>query len=350
GLNYSESLLVELFGDIQERFEKYVGYAYSQHIAREEAENSRESLAQLDLLMNLWKAGRWTYMVKTHAHLVDENWKEIFGVLPGTREVDYHDYFESHIHEEDRAGLIQQMNAYMQGESDKYHAVFRFHTETKGTIWVEGIGVINSYNPDGSPKSVIGLNRDITEEMEQKLRLEQTGKLLRSLVDNMPSGVFWKDRNSLYLGCNDVFAHDAGVSSYKEVIGKTDRDLPNVAAEYEHYRKIDQQVLESGEPVLHEETVQHHMDGEDGWRYTSKVPLIDENGGIFGLLGVYSDITELKRTEQQLRERENRLQAIFNSSSDIIGMLNTDFSLDYLSPSAEKILGFLPSEHFTDRL
>ncbi len=145
--------------------------------------------------------------------------------------------------------------------------------------------------------------------------------------------------NSVYLGANDRFAHDAGVASYKDVIGKTDRDLPFVADEYEHYRADDLMVIRNKEPISEEVNTLYREDGRQGWSYTSKVPLLDDSGEVFGLLGVYTDISKLKWTEQQLAERERRLQAILDCSKDIIWIVDSELAPEYVSPSAEEILG-----------
>lgn len=341
---YTEELIIEILIHIQASMEEIVGYTCSQEISREELGADRKLIAQLQLLMRLWKAGRWEYEVSTGRNLVDENWKAIYGIPEAVKLTDFHDYFEEHVDEDDRVRLYGMMDDYLSGKTDTYHVKFRFRSEEKGLIWIEGIGVISEYYPDGTPRTLIGLNRDITDEECKRTELQQTNKLLRSLLENLPSGVFWKDVNSVYMGANDIFARNAGVSSYREVIGRTDKDLPNISDEYEHYRATDLKVMRTKKPILHEENILYRDDGRIGWSYTSKVPLIDDGGEVFGILGVYSDISELKWTEQQLVDRDRRLQAIVNCSSDIIWIIDSDYSTEYVSPSAERVLGYLPEE------
>ncbi len=341
---YTEDLIIEILIHVQASIEGIVKYTYARDAAGGETGENRKVIAQLQLLMKLWKAGRWEYEVRTGKNLVDENWKDIYGIPDAVKLTDFHDYFEEHVHEDDRVRLYGMMADYLSGKAETYHVKFRFRSEEKGLIWIEGIGVINEYYPDGTPKTLIGLNRDITDEECKRTELQQTNKLLRSLLENLPLGVFWKDVNSVYMGANDIFARNAGVSSYREVIGRTDKDLPNISDEYEHYRAADLKVMRTKEPILHEENILYRDDGQIGWSYTSKVPLIDDAGEVFGILGVYSDISELKWTEQQLVDRDRRLQAIVNCSSDIIWIIDSDYSTEYVSPSAERILGYLPEE------
>jgi diguanylate cyclase (GGDEF)-like protein/PAS domain S-box-containing protein len=137
-------------------------------------------------------------------------------------------------------------------------------------------------------------NREIAHES-----LFAAHEMLRSVLDTIPQRVFWKDRESRYLGCNDLFARDAGAGSPAEVVGKTDAEL----AMREHaakYRRDDEAVMSSGQAKLGYEEPVSRADGSTGWLETSKVPLRDIEGGIIGVLGTYQDITGRKAAEAQL--------------------------------------------------
>jgi PAS domain S-box-containing protein len=289
---------------------------------------------QIDTLMGIGGACSWRYDMNSRVNLVDENWKQVFGVPPENSDIDFGAYFLSRIHPDDYEQVKQAMDDYLSGRTEFYFAKFRFMSELHGEIWVEGIGI----SEVGSPV-VYGMNRDVTRETLQRIEIEKTSTLLRSVIDHLPSGVFWKDTDSVYLGANDIFAHDTGVESHHEVVGKTDKELPLVEDEYDYFRDLDLKVIESGQSILNVPTVLHHMDAEDGWGYTSKVPLFDEQGRVYGLLGVYTDITDLKLAEQMVIDREQRLQAIFSSSSDVIILMRKDFSIEFVSPSAGSVIG-----------
>ncbi|MCF7941339.1 MAG: PAS domain S-box protein [Spirochaetia bacterium] len=337
--SYTVSYIINLLAVIVESVRDFSEFITVKQYAREEMRTNRQVITQLQLLMHIWKAGRWEYSVEDQRNSVDQNWKEIFGIPDGVDTEDFHAYFEDHIVPEDRDRVHHQMEEFLAGNTDVYHSQFRFTSETQGLRWIEGIGITSEYDQDGNPKTIIGMNRDVTEIEQKHQEIMQANKLLSSLLEHMPSGVFWKDVNSVYLGANDRFAHDAGVASYKDVIGKTDRDLPFVADEYEHYRADDLKVIRNKEPISEEVNTLYREDGRQGWSYTSKVPLLDDSGEVFGLLGVYTDISKLKWTEQQLAERERRLQAILDCSKDIIWIVDSELAPEYVSPSAEEILG-----------
>lgn len=155
---------------------------------------------------------------------------------------------------------------------------------------------------------LLGVFRDITERRRAEEALQHSRQMLQNVLDNFPGVVFWKDPNSVYQGCNRAFARAAGFREPHEITGKTDYDLPWTPSEAEAYRKMDQEVMQSGVPRLHIEESQHEADGRVGWYETSKVPLFDVKGNMIGILGVSGDITERRRMEEELRRAYDKLE------------------------------------------
>ena len=159
-----------------------------------------------------------------------------------------------------------------------------------------------------------GVFRDITARKRAEEKLTETGNklslslhLLEGIVESVPIRVFWKDRDLRYLGCNNLFAKDAGLSGPDELIGKTDFDL-SWKDQAALYREDDLRVMKSGMPRLGYEEPQTTPDGKTIWLRTSKVPLRDDSQEVIGILGIYDDITRQKQAEQDLLLSESRLK------------------------------------------
>ncbi len=167
------------------------------------------------------------------------------------------------------------------------------------------------YDEHGNVFAISGISTDITERVKIEEELRQARERLQLIIDSLPGAVFWKDRNSIYQGCNMTFARFAGLSSPAEIVGKSDYDLPWTKEESDSYRAFDRQVMESGQAVLHIVETQTQADGRVAWANTNKIPLRDSHGGVIGILGTYEDITDLKRTEEALRESQHLLQTLF---------------------------------------
>ena len=168
-------------------------------------------------------------------------------------------------------------------------------------------------------EAVEALRKSVVEVSESR-------NMLRLVMDTIPVRVFWKDTDSRLLGCNAHFAHDAGRLSPEELVGKTDYDM-SWREQADRYRMDDQQVMSSGKAKVNYVEPQTTPDGRVIWLQTSKIPLRDMQGKIIGVFGSYEDITERKRMEESLREREEWFKVIASSTPD--NLLVQDLELRY---------------------
>ena len=200
-----------------------------------------------------------------------------------------------------------------------------------------------AYQPQDRQFAV--LVTDITERKLAEDTIRKSKDLLQSVIENVPSRVFWKDRNLRYLGCNTQFAKDAGHSSPDELTGKTDFEM-GWKDQAELYRAKDKAVMDSGTPEINFEEPQTTPDGSTIWLRTSKIPLRNGDNQVIGILGVYDDITAIKQTEDQLRKLA---QAVEQSPESIV-IANLDAEIEYVNEaflnnsgySREEIIGRNP--------
>ncbi|RPJ28948.1 MAG: PAS domain S-box protein, partial [Chloroflexi bacterium] len=151
-----------------------------------------------------------------------------------------------------------------------------------------------------------------SDGQKQAVQNTQTSlQLLPLIMNNIPQAVFWKDRDLVYLGCNQAFADDAGFSSSEEVIGKTDFDMP-WKDQAELYRADDRRVLENGESKLNYEEPQTTPAGATIWLRTSKIPVY-ENDQVVAILGMYEDITAYKKIQEVSESEKQRFQTILET-------------------------------------
>jgi PAS domain S-box-containing protein len=153
------------------------------------------------------------------------------------------------------------------------------------------------------------LHHSIVERKQTKDALANQTELLDNILNNIPHNVFWKDRQSVYLGCNKAFAKVTGVGEPANIIGKTDYDLPWKKEEADSYRAFDKKVMDTVTPMVDIEEPLTQADGLEKTVITSKVPLRDQNGNVFGTLGIYYDITERKQMEETIKQTQ-KMEAI----------------------------------------
>lgn len=176
---------------------------------------------------------------------------------------------------------------------------------------------------------------------EEALRANQ--ELLEGIINAIPVRVFWKDKNLVYLGCNAIFAKDAGFDDPKDLIGKDDYQVA-WRAQAELYRGADRQVIANGRPPQLMEEPQTTPEGEQLVLLTSKIPLRAANGDISGVLGTYVDITNMKRAEQKLWESQERLRVTLRSVADAVVTTDVHGKVTLLSNLAEALTGWREAE------
>ena len=136
---------------------------------------------------------------------------------------------------------------------------------------------------------------------------------LSHVLDTLSQGIFWKDLDSVYLGCNTIFAKAVGLNHRSEILGKTDADLNCTPAEVASFRADDLEVIETGRPKQFVLESQRQPDGETFWVETTKAPLRDEAGGIIGVVGLISDVTAYYRQSKDLLQTQNMLQSVLDT-------------------------------------
>ncbi|MFA7361298.1 MAG: PAS domain S-box protein [Candidatus Kapaibacterium sp.] len=151
--------------------------------------------------------------------------------------------------------------------------------------------------------------RDITERKNAEEDIKNSKKLLQRIIDILPIRIFWKDKNLKYLGCNKIFAKDAGKNNSEELIGLDDFQM-NWKEQAKIYRDDDKSIIKSGVSKLNYEEPQTTPTGNKIWLNTSKMPLIDLKGNTIGILGTYEDITEHKQAEEKTQLLAHTIRSI----------------------------------------
>ena len=201
---------------------------------------------------------------------------------------------------------------------------------------------LQSATEDASPV-LLAIVNDLGKYRQTISTLTETHHMLQSVLDSIPVRVFWKNLDLAYMGCNRHFAMDAGLETPEQIIGMSDFDL-GWSEQAERYQSDDLQVINSGRPRINYEEPQTRPDGSLCVLRTSKIPLRDARGKVFGILGCYEDITEQKLAEQAIRENEERFKTLARVSP--VGIFRTDNNGHclYVNERWCEIAGMTPEE------
>lgn len=147
--------------------------------------------------------------------------------------------------------------------------------------------------------------RDLAALCQSEQNLQLLSNELEAILDHLPGLVFFKDKDNNFLRVNKYVA-DAYKREKKELEGVNLYDL-HTKDEADKYLQDDLEVINSGEAKLHIEEPWETVDGLR-WVSTSKIPFIDNNGEIIGIIGISMDITDRKRADLLIEELIHRLE------------------------------------------
>ncbi|MBN2162424.1 MAG: PAS domain S-box protein [Pontiellaceae bacterium] len=160
--------------------------------------------------------------------------------------------------------------------------------------------------------AIFGVARDVADYERTETALRESRKMLQLIIDTIPMSIFWKDKDSIYLGCNRTFIQECQLQQIDNVVGKTPFDLFDTTIAPDIVER-DQSVIQTNKPLMNYSESHTRPDGSLGRREISLIPLKDAQGGAVGVLGVWRDVTEQNRAEERLKrtlddmERFNQL-------------------------------------------
>lgn len=221
------------------------------------------------------------------------------------------------------------------GESDYFSSLepltlrYRIRNQQEEYIWLESI--IKPVFENGEVVKLVCTSRDITErkkvemEREQLLaEMKQSEELLRTVINSTPDWIYIKDLGHRYLLVNQAHADSLRISP-QDFVGKNDLEIgfPEELVMGDPEKGIrgfwadDREVIQTGKTkfIPEEPSI---IDGQPQVLSVVKVPLRDAEGYIWGVLGFVHNITELKRTEENLRRKDQLLQAVAEATHQLI--------------------------------
>jgi len=210
------------------------------------------------------------------------------------------DFLSPDSRESDRPQYLEQM---LKGELQSFSSERPFIRKDGGIVWANRtVSLVRDI--EGKPLYFLRIIEDISERKRAEDALTQERLMLRTVVDAIPDRIYVKDIEGRYILQNAANLKVRGIDRLENIVGKTVFDLfPPQQARRIHDE--DQAIINSGEPLIEREDRTHfgpggESGGETRWHLTSKIPLRDAAGKIYGLVGVNRDITERKQSSERL--------------------------------------------------
>jgi len=196
------------------------------------------------------------------------------------------------------------------------------------TVWVE-VSLSFLRDADGQPIGMLSLTRNIDERKRAEEALRESQAFYHSLVEQLPAGIFRKDREGRFVFVSPWFCQLKGMKE-EEFLGKTPQeviaseaakpDATEQAIKYaaegaDHHVRI----MQTGNPM---ELIEEYTDaaGRKQFVHAIKIPVFNSEGKIIGTQGILFDITEGRRTEKQLRESLEKLRRAVEATIQVLVM------------------------------
>ncbi|MCD4821184.1 MAG: PAS domain S-box protein [Methanococcoides sp.] len=165
-------------------------------------------------------------------------------------------------------------------------------------------------NESGQTIGSIAIGNDITRQKVAEKMKKQQVHFMQELIDAIPVPIFYKDKDGIYLGCNDTFAEFTGIPK-KDMIGKGVYDLyeKDIA---DTYNKMNEELIEKGGTQTYEYYLRSVSGQKRAVIFNNSV-FTDMDGNVAGQIGAVFDITERKEAEEAQRKHAHFMQELLEA-------------------------------------
>ncbi|MBN2521880.1 MAG: PAS domain S-box protein [Bacteroidales bacterium] len=254
------------------------------------------------------------------------------------------------LHEDDQSEVETKLSKLIEAKQGWKGWIMRWRHKD-GSYRILESSAVPILDSNGMIRGYRGSDRDITERRQAEETIEKERSLLRTLIDNLPTGVFVKDKEYRKIIANPVHANEVkghlkylAMNSEIDILNKTDFEVfPKELAD--KFFIEDQKVLQDGSLIRNKEGLGYSDKGDPLWLLVSKIPLRDKNDEITGMIGVATDITERKQAEEAVKTSEEKFRTIFNTASDGMFLLDPEARKFIMcNTSCSQMLGYSNNE------
>jgi PAS domain S-box-containing protein len=303
--------------------------------ARKQAEEKlARSHEQFMLAVEGSKDGVWDWDLRDNSLFLSARWKEILGYRDDELPNEFAS-FEHNLHPDDLPRVMEYLERYLQGEVEEYGIAFRMHHKDGSYRWILARGTAVR-DAEGRPFRLAGSHTDITEQRQASEELQNKSIFIRSLLNAVPTPIFYKDTAGVYAECNQAFETFLGLPR-SAIIGQTAFEIaPSEKARIYHQQDL-RLIKQGGTQTYGSEVVTNQ-----GTRNVifHKAVVRDNQDQTIGLVGVITDITSQKRIEVELATAKQEFELIFENSYIGIAVLRGGRILSRANQRMAQIFGY----------
>ena len=291
------------------------------HTQSEEALSKSEE--RFTYAMDATKDGLWDWDIVSDSGYFSPGYYRMLGYEPGEFPTSSESWLDL-LHPEDRERAFQANINCVENRCESFEVEFRMQEKGGGWRWILGRGKAVSRDATGKATRLIGTHVDITERKTIDEDLRESEKRYREVFDNSFDGIFLlevtEEQKFKILDLNATEERLIGISA-AETRGKyLEEFLPPEMALLltANYRRC----ITAGAPQSYEESIDFESGSSDF--YTTLIPIANETGRPYRIVGISHDITKRKQDEERVRESERMYRQLFELESDAIFLINAE--------------------------
>lgn len=184
------------------------------------------------------------------------------------------------------------------------------------------------------------LQNEIEENRNAAEALVAQTQLLNNVMSNIPCAIYWKDQQLDYLGCNENFLKETNLEKTESIVGRNEHILTWQPKEKEAFYERDKQILNTGQAALLKEDTIHTNKEVELTVLSSTVPMTNAANEIEGVLGIFTDVTDIKKVEQKLKELNESLESKIQRRTQQLQQANMESksALDKLTSAQNQLV------------
>lgn len=286
--------------------------------------------------------GIWDWNGKTDMLFVSPSWKEMLGYGQWSGVDGGIEAWKQRLHPDDRARCYADLERLFRRDTKVFESECRFRRHDGSYRWLLNRGKVIEWTADGKPLRIIGTYMDIHQRKQLKDALDERGRVLRSVLDNTPIGIWLQNTEGRLLFVNLAFCNAIGISETRFL------SVPHYAELYDERvaqscMASDREALASPDPhVSHERLLL--ADGQMHELEIVKVRLYDAHGDVSGLIGISTDVTQRKQMEDNLRAQEHMLRQIVERQSVATFLIDAQHRVQQWNHACELLTGLAAAD------
>ncbi len=332
GMRYYSFLLVEFRGnDYMNIYGKEITEKKEAEISLRESEMKYRQLVEAanDIIYSIDTLGYVTYANPKAIQTIESSEEAIIGR-----------FFGELVHPSQREEVVGFYYKQLTENIESTYLRFASITDTGAELWLAQ--TVRAIVEDDKVTGFTAIARDVTENVRAEQQLKRSEEKYRGIIENMNLGLLEVNNNEIINYANASFCKITGYSQ-QELIGKNASELLLMHHEEKKMMIENHKLCEGGLSNVYEMEIKHRS-GKNVHTMVSGAPLYDQHGKVEGSVGIHLDVTDRITSEEALRESENKLRAVIDSSLDaVISIDEIGFIIEW-NRRAEEIFGYSREE------